>query len=91
MQNSKVKAILKFFSYFLAAAPAPTSRHLFVVDIVNEESHCITCGMPNCTFQSNIFTPDMEKLLINCQVDCHLDVSRSIQYSVLVSKYLQIF
>ncbi|PAV63483.1 hypothetical protein WR25_01437 [Diploscapter pachys] len=53
--------------YFLAAAPAPTSRHLFVVDIVNEESHCITCGMPNCTFQSNIFTPDMEKLLINCQ------------------------
>uniref|UniRef100_A0A915CFT9 Dipeptidyl peptidase family member 1 n=1 Tax=Parascaris univalens TaxID=6257 RepID=A0A915CFT9_PARUN len=58
--------------YFLAAAPLPSQRHLYVTSGSSTshiaEAHCVTCGIaPNCTFQEVVFSEDADKYVLSCR------------------------
>uniref|UniRef100_A0A158PNN6 Dipeptidyl peptidase family member 1 (inferred by orthology to a C. elegans protein) n=1 Tax=Anisakis simplex TaxID=6269 RepID=A0A158PNN6_ANISI len=57
--------------YFVAAAPLPSQRHIYVTSASAtsgvDEAKCVTCDItPNCTYQEVTFSENADKYVLNC-------------------------
>ncbi|CAJ0573267.1 unnamed protein product, partial [Mesorhabditis spiculigera] len=56
--------------YFTANAPEPSDLHLFVTSLTAQgqpAANCVTCGIPDCTYQQHELSPELKQVLIKCR------------------------